>query len=56
MNITTKCADCGRDMGTQVVLGKQCDVTIEVHACYHGKLYGKDSTCTEEKEQPNETK
>ena len=56
MNITIRCADCGRAMGTQVILGKNRDVTIERHACKHGQLWGKESDkhCTEVKPEPGE--
>ena len=54
MTITIKCADCGRDLGTRVVMGKK-DATIEVHGCQcertgymkgfaEGKKQGKTAT------------
>ena len=41
MNITIKCADCGRQITTRVLIGKKVDTEIEIHACYHGQRYGK---------------
>jgi len=39
MQITIKCEDCGRSLGTVVRLGKQRDLELKVHACYHSKLH-----------------
>lgn len=43
MNVTIICDDCGRKMGTQVLLGKKQDREIRVHACFHNEQgYGED--------------
>lgn len=49
MNVTVRCADCGRVFGTQVFLGKKQDREIEIHACHHRRLYGNKKEKTGQK-------